>query len=107
LEILKYGAFTSVQDVKDRLNELLKCQVTDIGYIESGHRREGKQRTLINNDDIDGKYDVYKRTNCGITLRCYTCADGGTKCPSKNADHWLVKIEPHFPSERMGLLKIV
>jgi len=51
--------------VKD---ELLKYQVTDIGYIEPGHGLKGKQRTLIDNDDIDEMYDMYKRKGCYIVV---------------------------------------
>ena len=66
VETLKSGRFTSTQDVKDQLSDLLKCKVTDIGYIEPGHGLKGKQQTLIDDDDIDEMYDVCKIKRCGI-----------------------------------------
>lgn len=55
----------------------------DIGYIEPGHGLKGKQQTLIDDDDIDEMYDVYKMKKRGITLWCYTCADRGAAPHSK------------------------
>ena len=83
METLKSGRYTSTQDVKDQLSDLLKCKVTDIGYIEPGHDLKGKQQTLIDDDDIDEMYDVCKMKKCGITSWCYTCADGGATPHSK------------------------
>ena len=83
VETLKSGRFTSTKDVRDQLSDLLKCQVTDIGYIEPGHGLKGKQQTLIGDGDIDEMDDVYKRKRCGITLWCYTCDDGGAAHCSK------------------------
>ena len=42
VETLKCGRFNSTEDVKDQLNKLLKCQVTDIGCTEPGHGLKGK-----------------------------------------------------------------
>ena len=78
METLKSRRFTSTEDVRDQLSDLLKCQVT-----EPGHGLKGKQQTLIDDGDIDEMYDVYKRKRCGITLWCYTCADGGAARRSK------------------------
>ena len=83
METLKSGRFTTTEDVKDQLSDLLKCKVTDIGYIEPGHGLKGKQQTLVDDDDIDEMYDVYKMKRCGITLWCYTFADGGAAPRSK------------------------
>ena len=75
--------FTSIEDIKDQLNELLKCKVADIGFIEPGHGLKGKQQTLIDDDDIEEMYDMYKRKRCGITLWCYTSVDGDADRSSK------------------------
>ena len=83
MKTLKYSKFTSIEDIKDKLSELLKCKVAEIGYIEPGHGLKGKQQTLIDDDDIDEMYDMYKKKRCGITLWCYTCVDGDTDRSSK------------------------
>ena len=83
LKTLNYSKFTSIEDIKDKLSELLKCKVAEIGYIEPGHSLKGKQQTLIDDDDIDEMYDMYKKKRCGITLWCYTCVDGDTDRSSK------------------------
>ena len=56
MKTLKYSKFTSIEDIKDKLSELLKCKVAEIGYIEPGHGLKGKQQTLIDDDDIDEMY---------------------------------------------------
>ena len=103
METLKYGTFTSIEDVKDRLSELLKYQVTDIGYIEPGHGLKGKQRTLIDNDDIDEMYDMYKRKRCYITLWCCTCVNGGTERPSKKRRSLVSKDKAPPPKRKDGI----
>ena len=83
MKTLNYSKFTTIEDIKDKLSELLKFKVAEIGYIEPGHGLKGKQQTLIDDDDIDEMYDMYKNKRCGITLWWYTCVDGDTDRFSK------------------------
>ena len=102
VETLKSGRFTSTEDVRDQLSDLLKCQVTDVGYIEPGHGLKGKQQTLIDDDDIDEMYDVYKGRD--VALLC-DAAHGGAACRSKKRTSLDRKIKPHDPNKRTLLLK--
>ena len=55
---LECGRFVSAGDFQDQLSKLLNTQVA--GYIEPGYGLEGKQQTLIDDDDQDEMSDVYK-----------------------------------------------
>ena len=55
----KSQRFTSTDEVKEDLSELLSTQVEQLGYIVPGHGLKGRQQSLLSSEDLDQMYQDY------------------------------------------------
>ena len=74
-ESFKTGIFTSKEEVRDEIMQILKSNkhikdsdAIQFGYIMPGHGFKGKQRALQDDEDIGGMYDAYSGKKPPIIL---------------------------------------
>ena len=61
--------FTILDELKQKLTNSLKTEVSTMGYIEPGHGMKGKQHHLESDEDLDCMYGDY--LNKRILLWCF------------------------------------
>ena len=75
------GIFGTIEDLIQEIKASLNVTPVNVGYIEPGHGLKGKQRWLINDDDLDDMYCIYERKK-EVILWCHcVCASASaSKC---------------------------
>lgn len=64
---LRSPKFTSVDDLKEKISELVSSEVDDVGYISPGHGVKGKQNIRLKSNVYQlagSKRDI----NCAVVL---------------------------------------
>ena len=58
--------FQTIEDFQDKLRGELDGhgETIEMGYVEPGHGVRGKQRWLLNNDDLADMYEAYSGKIC-------------------------------------------
>ena len=54
---VKAFKFRSVDEIRDRLTELLPCDFRKFGYIEPGHGLKGRSQWISDEEDLESMYD--------------------------------------------------
>ena len=78
--------FQSIEELKNVLETHLasaKKPVTSVGYVEPGHGAKGKQRWIINNEDLEDMYKIHEGKS-EILMWCYEQTESDSSKSSKS-----------------------